>query len=264
MPAERSDEVLRLRETLAEIAPGTALRDGLERILRGRTGALIVLGHDRVVEQISTGGFELDVPFTATGLRELAKMDGGIIIDKDITRIIRAAVHLSPTTPSPPTRPHPAPHRRPGGQAVRLPGDLGVTVDADHRGVRRRDPARPRGLRADPVPGQPGAGHPGRYSCGSTRSPAPSPRSRSRTWSPCATSRWWPSGWRWSLGSRARSRTTCSSSAPRVGCSHCSSRADHRRRSRARTGDPDYLPSGRRIKPERLLARLRHSPRPSW
>jgi diadenylate cyclase len=102
MPAERSDEVLRLRETLAEIAPGTALRDGLERILRGRTGALIVLGHDRVVEQISTGGFELDVPFTATGLRELAKMDGGIIVDKDITRIIRAAVHLMPdhTIPS--------------------------------------------------------------------------------------------------------------------------------------------------------------------
>ena len=82
--------------------PGTALRDGLERILRGRTGALIVLGHDRVVEQISTGGFELDVPFTATGLRELAKMDGGIIVDKDITRIIRAAVHLMPdhTIPS--------------------------------------------------------------------------------------------------------------------------------------------------------------------
>ncbi len=102
MATERSAEVLRLRETLASIAPGTPLRDGLERILRGRTGALIVLGHDRVVEQISTGGFELDVPFTATGLRELAKMDGGIIIDKDITRIIRAAVHLMPdhTIPS--------------------------------------------------------------------------------------------------------------------------------------------------------------------
>ena len=30
-----------LRETLAAVAPGTELRDGLERILRGRTGALI-------------------------------------------------------------------------------------------------------------------------------------------------------------------------------------------------------------------------------
>ncbi|MEZ0577796.1 DNA integrity scanning diadenylate cyclase DisA [Nocardioides sp. MH1] len=99
--AERPGD-LRLRETLASIAPGTGLRDGLERILRGRTGALIVLGRDRVVDGISTGGFELDVPFTATGLRELAKMDGAIIIDRDITRIIRAAVHLMPdhTIPS--------------------------------------------------------------------------------------------------------------------------------------------------------------------
>ncbi len=88
--------MLRLRATLAMIAPGTALRDGLERILRGRTGALIVLGQDKMVESMATGGFTLDVPFTATGLRELAKMDGAIIVDRDITRISRAAVHLMP------------------------------------------------------------------------------------------------------------------------------------------------------------------------
>jgi len=93
---DRTDEQLRLRATLASIAPGTPLRDGLERILRGRTGALLVLGHDRVVDSISTGGFALDVPFTATGLRELAKMDGAIILDRDATRVIRAAVHLMP------------------------------------------------------------------------------------------------------------------------------------------------------------------------
>ncbi|WP_426242681.1 DNA integrity scanning diadenylate cyclase DisA [Nocardioides sp. LHG3406-4] len=99
---ERSEETLRLRATLASIAPGTPLRDGLERILRGRTGALIVIGHDKLVESIATGGFVLDVPFTATGLRELAKMDGAVILDKDITRIQRAAVHLMPdhTIPS--------------------------------------------------------------------------------------------------------------------------------------------------------------------
>ena len=91
--AERSDETLRLRATLQAIAPGTSLRDGLERILRGRTGALIVLGNDRTVDSIATGGFDLDVPFTATGLRELAKMDGAIIIDRDISRILKAAVH---------------------------------------------------------------------------------------------------------------------------------------------------------------------------
>ena len=99
---ERTEDMLRLRATLASIAPGTALRDGLERILRGRTGALIVLGYDQTVESISTGGFTLDVPFSATGLRELAKMDGAIIVDEEVTRIHRAAVHLMPdhTIPS--------------------------------------------------------------------------------------------------------------------------------------------------------------------
>ena len=95
-------ETLQLRATLQAIAPGTSLRDGLERILRGRTGALIVLGNDRTVDAIATGGFDLGVPFTATGLRELAKMDGAIIVDRDVTRILKAAVHLMPdhTIPS--------------------------------------------------------------------------------------------------------------------------------------------------------------------
>lgn len=85
------------RSALAMMAPGTALRDGLERILRGRTGALIVIGYDRNVAHLCTGGFEFDdVEFTATGLRELAKMDGAIVIDRDATRILRANVHLVP------------------------------------------------------------------------------------------------------------------------------------------------------------------------
>ena len=85
-----------LRATLALMAPGTALRDGLERILRGRTGALIVLGHDRVVESLCTGGFPLDVEFSATRLRELCKMDGAVVLSSDGTRIVRANVHLMP------------------------------------------------------------------------------------------------------------------------------------------------------------------------
>ena len=115
-----------LRSTLAAVAPGTALRDGLERILRGRTGALIVLGYDEAVEEICTGGFPLDVEFSATRLRELAKMDG-------------AHRHRPRDHPHPPRRRavgarlrdrdqrvrHPAPHRRAGREADRLPGDLG-------------------------------------------------------------------------------------------------------------------------------------------
>lgn len=85
-----------LRATLALMAPGTALRDGLERILRGRTGALIVLGHDEVVQSMCTGGFPLDVEFSATSLRELCKMDGAVVLSSEGTRIIQAAVHLMP------------------------------------------------------------------------------------------------------------------------------------------------------------------------
>lgn len=85
-----------MRSTLAAVAPGTELRDGIERIIRGRTGALIVLGHDEAVEAMASGGFPLDVPFSATRLRELAKMDGAIIVDPESRRIVRAATQLVP------------------------------------------------------------------------------------------------------------------------------------------------------------------------
>jgi diadenylate cyclase len=81
---------------LAALAPGTPLRDGLERILRGNTGALIVLGDGPAVDEVCTGGFELKVRFSATRLRELAKMDGAIVVDAAADYIVRAAVHLVP------------------------------------------------------------------------------------------------------------------------------------------------------------------------
>ena len=91
----------RIREVLAMVAPGTALRDGLERILRGRTGALIVLGWDREVEKVANGGFVLDVEFSSTRLRELSKMDGAVILDIEGKTILRAAVQLVPDSSLP-------------------------------------------------------------------------------------------------------------------------------------------------------------------
>lgn len=85
-----------LAATLAHVAPGTELRDGLERILRGRTGALIVLGTDSGLDGIASGGFPMEVDFTATRLRELSKMDGAIVIDAPSSRIVRAATQLLP------------------------------------------------------------------------------------------------------------------------------------------------------------------------
>jgi diadenylate cyclase len=90
---ERDDS---LRGVLATVAPGTWLRDGLERILRGNTGALIVIGWDKTVETLCTGGFPLDVDFSATRLRELCKMDGAVVLTCDGGRIVRAATHLMP------------------------------------------------------------------------------------------------------------------------------------------------------------------------
>jgi diadenylate cyclase len=100
----------RRRAALAIIAPGTELRDGLERIVRGNTGALIVLGFDAVVDEICSGGFELSAEFSATRLRELAKMDGAIVLDRECTTILRAGVQLVPD-PDLPTRESGTRHR---------------------------------------------------------------------------------------------------------------------------------------------------------
>ena len=51
-----------MRDTLQRLAPGTQLRDGLERIKRGHTGALIVLGDGPEVADVCDGGIEFDVP----------------------------------------------------------------------------------------------------------------------------------------------------------------------------------------------------------
>src|ERR1700752_327254 len=85
-----------LREAVGRLAPGTALRDGLERILRGRTGALIVLGYDDSVEAICDGGFSLDVRYAPTRLRELCKMDGAVVLSTDGSRLRGANVQLVP------------------------------------------------------------------------------------------------------------------------------------------------------------------------
>ena len=89
-------------DLLKTLAPGTGIRDGLERIRRGRTGALIVLGFDDDIAALCDGGFEIDVAFAPTRLRELCKMDGAVVLSTDGTRIRRANVQLVPD-PSLPT-----------------------------------------------------------------------------------------------------------------------------------------------------------------
>jgi diadenylate cyclase len=94
VPTTERDDAL--RDVLATVAPGTPLRDGLERILRGNTGALIVIGWDKTVEALCTGGFPLDIEFSSTRLRELCKMDGAVVLTTDGLRIVYSATHLMP------------------------------------------------------------------------------------------------------------------------------------------------------------------------
>ena len=90
-----SDAAL-LRSALQDIALGTPLREGLERIQRSHTGGLIVLGVSPELEEMCSGGFDLDIEFTASRLRELCKMDGAVIIDPTDWRIRKANVQLFP------------------------------------------------------------------------------------------------------------------------------------------------------------------------
>jgi len=105
----------------------------LERIVRGSTGALIVLGFDPVVGEICSGGFELSASFSATRLRELAKMDGAIVLDQACTRILRAAVQLVPD-PRLPTEESGTRHRT-AQRVARQTGFPVITVSKSMRTV---------------------------------------------------------------------------------------------------------------------------------
>lgn len=83
-------------QNLRILAPGTPLYEGLENILRARTGALIVIGDSEEVLSLVNGGFRIDAAFRPSSLYELAKMDGAIILSRDIKTILYANTQLTP------------------------------------------------------------------------------------------------------------------------------------------------------------------------
>ncbi len=112
-----------MRDALARVAPGTPLRDGIDRVVRAQAGALLVLDDGPDVLSICSGGFLVDAPYSPQRLSELAKMDGAIIISLDGGRIARANVHLVPD-PTVPTSETGTRHRT----AERVARSLGVPV----------------------------------------------------------------------------------------------------------------------------------------
>jgi diadenylate cyclase len=92
----------RLLAAIARVAPGTELRQGIDDIIRARSGALIVIGDPSELEFLFSGGMRLDLGFTPQLLYELAKMDGAIIVDSALETLAYANVQLiaDPAIPS--------------------------------------------------------------------------------------------------------------------------------------------------------------------
>jgi diadenylate cyclase len=86
----------RLLEAIERVAPGTELRQGIDDIIRARSGALIVVGEPAELEFMFSGGMRLDQPFTPQLLYELAKMDGAIVVDPELNTLAYANVQLMP------------------------------------------------------------------------------------------------------------------------------------------------------------------------
>jgi diadenylate cyclase len=86
----------RLVRALEMVAPGTSVREGIDNIVRGRTGALICIGDSEELSFLYSGGIKLDVDFTPAMLWQLAKMDGAIILSSNATKVAWANVQLMP------------------------------------------------------------------------------------------------------------------------------------------------------------------------
>jgi diadenylate cyclase len=95
---EKDKELLNI---LKIMAPGTPLREGLENVLRAKTGGLIILGDSDQVLDMVDGGFAINSDYTPTYVYELAKMDGAIVISSDLKKILYANTQLVPDSSIP-------------------------------------------------------------------------------------------------------------------------------------------------------------------
>ena len=86
----------RLLGSIARVAPGTDLRQGIDDIIRSHEGALLVIGDPEALSFLYSGGMRLELNFTAQHIYELAKMDGAIIVKDNLTKIAYANVQLMP------------------------------------------------------------------------------------------------------------------------------------------------------------------------
>ncbi len=85
-------------DILKLVSPGTEFRQGLDNILKAKTGALIVVGDSKEVMDIVDGGFNINEEYSSSKLYELAKMDGAIVVSSDLKKILLANTQLIPSS----------------------------------------------------------------------------------------------------------------------------------------------------------------------
>ena len=87
-----------IADILKKIAPGTPIREGLDSILKAKTGALLLITDQQsVIDEVVDGGFYINEEYTSAKLYELAKMDGAIVLSGDMKKILFANAQLIPS-----------------------------------------------------------------------------------------------------------------------------------------------------------------------
>jgi diadenylate cyclase len=86
----------RIMRALEMVAPGTALREGIDNIVHAHTGGLIVIGDADELAFLFSGGIKLELDYSPAFLYELAKMDGAIVLSANATKIAHVNVQLTP------------------------------------------------------------------------------------------------------------------------------------------------------------------------
>ena len=95
MRQKKNDQI---SEILRKIAPGTTIREGLDNILKARTGGLILFtDNEEVLKNLVDGGFFINEEYSSSKLYELAKMDGAIVLSADMKKILYANAQLIPS-----------------------------------------------------------------------------------------------------------------------------------------------------------------------
>ena len=85
-----------LIHALKMISPGSPLRQGLDNILKAKTGGLIVIATGEEIMEVVDGGFCINAEYSPAYIYELAKMDGAIVLSSDGKKILFANAQLTP------------------------------------------------------------------------------------------------------------------------------------------------------------------------